>query len=62
MYRVQLGAIGALTFLESVAMLTHTDGAFFLPVSALIGAVAGYSVCHFTLIGGKKPCLDIRKG
>jgi len=30
-----------LTLLESIAMITQNDGAFFLPVVGLIGAAAG---------------------
>lgn len=35
-------AIGALCILESVAMITNHDGAFLLPVVAVIAGLAGY--------------------
>lgn len=52
MWSVPITAIGALTLLESVAMLTHTDGAFFLPVVGAIGAIVGYSVGKWRKCGG----------
>lgn len=61
MWSVPITAIGALTLLESVALLSHTDGAFFLPVVAAIGAIAGYSVCDLRVRGGKSARLSIRK-
>lgn len=30
--------------MESVALLTHTDGAFFLPIAAIISGLAGYTI------------------
>lgn len=41
---VKITAIGALCLLESIALLTHTDGAYLLPIAAIIGGIAGYEV------------------
>lgn len=41
---IKLTAIISLAILESVAMITGHDGALFLPVAALIGAIAGYQL------------------
>ena len=37
-------AIAALALLEAVALYTGTDGAYFLPVVAVIAGLAGYMV------------------
>jgi len=34
-------SIVSLTALEAVALLTHTDGAYFAPIMSLCGAIAG---------------------
>lgn len=60
MWSVPITAIGALTLLESVALLSHTDGAFFMPVVAAISGIAGYTVCQLQIKGGKKPCLTFK--
>jgi hypothetical protein len=49
---IRMVAIGGLSLLESVAMLTNHDGAYFLPVVAIIAGLAGYSVCRLQ----KKDC------
>uniref|UniRef100_A0A6H1ZZF6 Uncharacterized protein n=1 Tax=viral metagenome TaxID=1070528 RepID=A0A6H1ZZF6_9ZZZZ len=51
---IKLTAISALALLESVAMITGHDGALFLPVAALIGAIAGYQIrdIDFKIPGG----------
>jgi hypothetical protein len=41
---VTIVAIIALSFLEGCAVLTGTDGAYFLPVVAVIAGLAGYQV------------------
>ena len=53
MTKVQLAAIGALALLECVALLTHTDGAFFMPVIAAIAGLAGYSVGKYRKCDGE---------
>ncbi len=40
---VKIVAIVALAVLESIAMLTNTDGIFLLPFAAIIGGLAGYT-------------------
>ena len=37
-------AIMCLTILEASALLSHTDGALFLPVAGIIAGLAGYHV------------------
>lgn len=41
---VTVVAIVCLTVLECVAMLTHTDGAFFMPIASLVSGLAGYKL------------------
>ncbi len=53
---VKIVAIVGLTVLESIAMLTNTDGIFLLPIAAIIGGLAGYTVCTGKYTLGEKPC------
>lgn len=40
-------AIIGIVVLESVALITHTDGAFFMPVVGVICVLAGYELRIF---------------
>ena len=41
---ISIIAIICLTLLETAAILTHTDGAFFMPIVAAISGIAGYHI------------------
>jgi hypothetical protein len=41
---VQIVGILSLAFMEGTAVLSHTDGAFFLPVVAAIAGICGFQV------------------
>lgn len=41
-----IAIIGIVT-LESIALITHTDGAFFMPVVAAVCMLAGYEIRIF---------------
>ena len=41
---VKLVAIGAITVLETAALISGIDGAFFGPAIAVIGGIAGYEL------------------
>jgi quinol-cytochrome oxidoreductase complex cytochrome b subunit len=53
MPKTQLVAIGALALLECVALLTHTDGAFFMPIVACISALGGYTYGKYRKCDGE---------
>ncbi|MGD0535563.1 MAG: hypothetical protein ABR999_09040 [Methanoregula sp.] len=40
-------AIGGLSLLESVAMITGNDGKYFLPIVAVIAGLGGYTYCEY---------------
>lgn len=40
-------AIAGIVVLESVALITHTDGAFFMPVICAVCLLAGYEIRIF---------------
>lgn len=46
-----IAAIGALCVLESVAMITDHDGAFLLPVVAVIAGLGGYRFAKYRKCG-----------
>lgn len=37
-------AIVGIVVLETVALITHTDGAFLLPIAIIIAGLAGYEI------------------
>lgn len=41
---IKLVAIGAVSLLEAAALVRGLDGAFFLPVVAVISGIAGYEL------------------
>ncbi len=46
---IKITAIVCLTALETAALITHTDGAYFGPVIAVIGGIAGWHLKGLTL-------------